>query len=213
MRFVVGKADEIPPGSRKIVRVAGRSIGVFNVAGEYHAIRNRCPHQGAPLCEGKLWGALKSDAPGVFEYNGTKDIIACIQHGWEFSVRTGQSWCDPKRLRVRAYQVDVQEPEAVGADTPAAQMDTVKNPLIVTANPRSTDPTAPLGTRSERTGEPEPAEAIAEAEEPPAPGMVKGPYAVETFPVTVEGGYLYLVIDVVDVAASQLSRRELHPTR
>ena len=33
MKFVVGKADEIPPGSRKIVRVAGRSIGVFNVAG------------------------------------------------------------------------------------------------------------------------------------------------------------------------------------
>ena len=64
---------------------------------EYFAIRNRCPHQGAPLCEGKLWGALKSDVPGSFEYNETKDILACIQHGWEFSVRTGQSWCDPAR--------------------------------------------------------------------------------------------------------------------
>ena len=155
VRFVVGKAEEIPPGSRKIVRVAGRSIGVFNVAGEYYAIRNRCPHQGAPLCEGKLWGALKSDVPGSFEYNPVKDILACIQHGWEFSVRTGQSWCDPKRLRVRAYQVAVEDPEA------------------------------------------------------PAPGMVKGPYAVETFPVTVEGGYLYLVVDVVDVAASPPSRTEL----
>src|SRR5919107_1421751 len=76
VRFVVGKADEIPPGSRKIVRVAGRSIGVFNVAGEYYAIRNRCPHQGAPLCEGKLWGVLKSDVPGSFEYDGSKEIIA-----------------------------------------------------------------------------------------------------------------------------------------
>jgi 3-phenylpropionate/trans-cinnamate dioxygenase ferredoxin subunit len=125
VRFVVGKAEEIPPGSRKIVRVAGRSIGVFNVAGEFYAIRNRCPHQGAPLCEGKLWGALKSDVPGSFEYNPVKDIIACIQHGWEFSVRTGQSWCDPKRLRVRAYQVDIQEPEAVGSDTPTATLDSV----------------------------------------------------------------------------------------
>ena len=211
MRFVVGKADEIPPGSRKIVRVAGRSIGVFNVAGEYYAIRNRCPHQGAPLCEGKLWGALKSDMPGTFEYNETKDILACIQHGWEFSVRTGQSWCDPKRLRVRAYQVDVQEPDAVGPDMPAAQMDTVKNPLIVTANPRPTDPTVPLGTRSERTSGPD--AQVAEDPEAPAPGMVKGPYAVETFPVAVEGGYLYLVVDVVDVAASQLSRNELRATR
>jgi nitrite reductase/ring-hydroxylating ferredoxin subunit len=211
MRFVVGKADEIPPGSRKIVRVAGRSIGVFNVAGEYYAIRNRCPHQGAPLCEGKLWGALKSDTPGTFEYNETKDIIACIQHGWEFSVRTGQSWCDPKRLRVRAYQVDVQEPDEVGPDTPAAQMDTVKNPLIVAANPRPTDPTAPLGPGAERTSGPD-AQAT-EDPEAPAPGMVKGPYAVETFPVTVEGGYLYLVVDVVDVAASALSRNELRATR
>jgi 3-phenylpropionate/trans-cinnamate dioxygenase ferredoxin subunit len=201
---VVGKSDEIPPGSRKIVRVAGRSIGVFNVDGQYYAIRNRCPHQGAPLCEGKLWGALKSDVPGSFEYSGTKDIIACIQHGWEFSLRTGQSWCDPKRLRVRAYQVDVQEPEAVGTDTPAATMDTVKNPLIVTANPRPNDPTAPLGTRAERTAGPDAALALDAAEdaEAPAPGMVKGPYAVETFPVSVEGGYLYLVVDVVDVAAN-----------
>src|SRR4051812_29240347 len=187
MRFVVGKSDEIPPGSRKIVRVAGRSIGVFNVDGQYYAIRNRCPHQGAPLCEGKLWGALKSDVPGSFEYNSTKDILACIQHGWEFSVRTGQSWCDPKRLRVRAYQVDVEKPEAIGEDIPTATMDTVKNPLIVTANPRPTDPTTSLGTRADRVG---PAEAPpAEDPEAPAPGMVKGPYAVETFPVTVEGGY------------------------
>src|SRR4051812_29321571 len=211
MRFVVGKADEIPPGSRKIVRVAGRSIGVFNVAGEYYAIRNRCPHQGAPLCEGKLWGALKSDAPGSFEYNSTKDIIACIQHGWEFSVRTGKSWCDPKRLRVRAYQIDVEEPEAVNPDMPAASLDAVKNRMIVTANPPPPDPTAPPGTRSERAGEPD--APAAEDPEAPAPGMVKGPYAVETFPVNVEGGYLYLVVDVVDVAASAPSRNEIRTAR
>jgi 3-phenylpropionate/trans-cinnamate dioxygenase ferredoxin subunit len=206
VRFVVGKAEEIPPGSRKIVRVAGRSIGVFNVAGEYYAIRNRCPHQGAPLCEGKLWGAIKSDAPGTFEYNSTKDIIACIQHGWEFSVRTGQSWCDPSRLRVRSYQVAVEAPEAVGEETPTATPDTVKNRMIVTANPPPPDPSEVLITRAERVGAPD---APAEDPEAPAPGMVKGPYAVETFPVTVEGGYLYLVVDVVDVAASAPSRTEL----
>jgi nitrite reductase/ring-hydroxylating ferredoxin subunit len=219
VRFVVGKADEIPPGSRKIVRVAGRSIGVFNVAGEYYAIRNRCPHQGAPLCEGKLWGALKSDVPGSFEYNSTKDILACIQHGWEFSVRTGQSWCDPRRLRVRAYQVAVENPEAVSPDTPAATMDSVKNRMIVTANPPPPDPTAALGRRDDHTAGADasvPADApVAPAEDPeaPAPGMVKGPYAVETFPVAIEGGYLYLVVDVVDVASSPPSRNEIRATR
>ncbi|MGE3269331.1 MAG: Rieske (2Fe-2S) protein [Chloroflexota bacterium] len=199
MKFVVGKSEEIPPGSRKIVRVAGRSIGIFNVGGEYFAIRNRCPHQGAPLCEGKLWGALKSDVPGSFEYNETKDILACIQHGWEFSVRTGQSWCDPKRLRVRAYTVNIENPESVTPDMPAATLDSVKNRMIVTANPTPTAPNEP-GTRAAHTDGPD---AVApEDPEAPAPGMVKGPYAVETFPVTVESGYLYLVVDVVDVAST-----------
>ena len=197
MKFVVGKVDEIPPGGRKIVRVAGRSIGVFNVGGEYHAIRNRCPHQGAPLCEGKLWGVLKSDVPGSFEYDSNKEILTCIWHGWEFSLKTGQSWCDPQRLRVRAYEVSMEPPAALPPETPIAIADAVKNPLIETV--KSTPPPAEPGTT--------PAEVAAanggpsaEDAEAPAPGMVKGPYTVETYPVSVEGGYLYLVIDLADVA-------------
>jgi nitrite reductase/ring-hydroxylating ferredoxin subunit len=182
MRFVVGRADEIRPGGRKIVRVAGRSIGVFNVNGQFHAIRNRCPHQGAALCEGKLWGVLKADAPGSFTYDGSQEILACIQHGWEFSVKTGQSWCDPKRLRVRSYQVSVEDQQDVSPETPVAADDAVKNPMIETVK------SPPLGCGPSSNGDAH------------APGMVKGPYTVETYPVSVEGGYLYLVVDVVDVA-------------
>ena len=211
MKFVVGKVDEIPPGGRKIVRISGRSIGVFNVGGEFYAIRNRCPHQGAALCEGKLWGVLKSDVPGSFEYDGSKEIIACISHGWEFSLKTGQSWCDPQRLRVRSYQVSAEEPTAIGPDTPVAPADVVKNPLIDTANPKPAAPEAPSGAgtpTAAATSEQAGASAgtqPADDPEAPAPGMVKGPYQVETFPVTVEGEYLYLVIDVVDVATPTAS--------
>lgn len=35
--------------------------------------------------------------------------------------------------------------------------------------------------------------------EAPAPGMVKGPYTVATFQVSVEKGRLYLVVDVADL--------------
>jgi len=192
MKFVVGKADEIPPGSRKIVRVEGRSIGVFNVEGQYYAIRNRCPHQGAPLCEGKLWGSLKSDVPGSFEYSGTKDIIACIQHGWEFSLKTGQSWCDPARLRVRSYQVSVENPERIEPDLPTAPDDRVKNPMIKDVTVRT--------AKTATAAAPASAEAPAvDDPDAPAPGMVKGPYAVETYQVSVEEGYLYLLVDVADV--------------
>ena len=48
--------DELPPGGRRIVELDGRSIGVFNVHGSFHAIRNVCPHQLAPLCQGTITG-------------------------------------------------------------------------------------------------------------------------------------------------------------
>ena len=163
MRFVVGSTSEIPPGERKIVTVAGRSIGVFNVGGQFYAIRNRCPHQGAPLCEGKLWGVLKADVPGNFEYDGTKEILACISHGWEFNIRTGQSWCDPSRLRVRSYAVELEDAKAVAAE--------------VAPDEAPPDPEAPV------------------------PGMVKGPYVAETFPVAVEDDLIYVVVDVVDAGS------------
>jgi nitrite reductase/ring-hydroxylating ferredoxin subunit len=38
--------EMIPPGSRKLVDVAGRSIGIFNIQANLYAIRNSCPHQG-----------------------------------------------------------------------------------------------------------------------------------------------------------------------
>lgn len=137
-RYVVARADEIPVGGRLIVEVAGRSIGVFNVDGEFLAIRNRCPHQGAPLCEGRLWGALTASAPGVYDYSRGGEILACIWHGWEFDLRTGQSLCDPQRLRVRRYPADVET-----APTPNAETGTdsvrVPGPYRAEVYPTATD--------------------------------------------------------------------------
>jgi 3-phenylpropionate/trans-cinnamate dioxygenase ferredoxin subunit len=147
LKYVVAAADEIPPGGRKIVDVGGRSVGVFNVDGEYFALRNRCPHQGGALCEGKLWGSLRATKPGDFEYSATKEILTCPWHGWEFHVRTGQSWCEPRRLRVRRYDVTVEDGNVLTAEADA-----------------------------------------------PAEGMVRGPFVVETYPVTVQGTYIVVEI-------------------
>ncbi len=117
-RHVVGRVEEIPPGGRKIITVAGRSIGIFNVHGEFFALRNRCPHQGGPLCEGLLWGMLHARVPGELEYTRAGEILTCAWHGWEFDIRTGQSWCDPERLRVRRYDVHVEPGDTLAADTP-----------------------------------------------------------------------------------------------
>ena len=45
-------------------------------------------------------------------YLGKGEIIRCPWHGWEFDIRTGQSYCDPGRVGTRIYPVAVE-----GGDT------------------------------------------------------------------------------------------------
>ena len=106
--YPVATLNEIPPGSRKIVEIAGRSIGVFNVGGAFYALRNRCPHQGGPLCQGRLGGSVVSRKPGEYVYIREGEILPCPWHGWEFDIKTGQSWFDPAGTRVRTYTVTIE---------------------------------------------------------------------------------------------------------
>src|ERR1035437_361183 len=94
-RYVVAPVDELPPGTRKFLTIDERPIAVFNIKGEFFGLLNRCPHQGAALCEGPLIGLAQSSDPGEIEYTKLGEIIRCPWHGWEFDIRTGQSYCDP----------------------------------------------------------------------------------------------------------------------
>jgi nitrite reductase/ring-hydroxylating ferredoxin subunit len=107
-KYIVAAVADIPPGERRIVEIAGRSIGVFNVNGEFFALRNRCPHQGGELCNGPVGGFVSSSGPGDYHLSRQGEIVRCPWHGWEFDIRTGQSWFDPKRVRVRSYDVSVE---------------------------------------------------------------------------------------------------------
>ena len=101
-KHVVAAVDEIPPGGRKRVIVAGRALVVFNLDGEFFALGDRCPHRGGPLSHGQLTGLLEASEPGVYRYTRRGEIIRCPWHSWEFDIRTGKSWCDP-RVRARQY--------------------------------------------------------------------------------------------------------------
>ena len=114
-RYIVATVDEIPPGERKIVELAGRRIGVFNLGGEFFALRSRCPHQGGPLCAGRLSGLVQAARPGEYAYSRANEILRCPWHGWEFDIRTGQSWIDPAQTRVRRYPVTVEAGESLEA--------------------------------------------------------------------------------------------------
>src|SRR5260370_41770743 len=107
MKYVVAAVEEIPPGQRKIVDVGGRSVGVFNVGGEFFAVLNRCPHQGGPLCKGETLGFLRPGEVGEFQYSRAGEIVRCPWHGWEYDLRTGQSWFDPGRVFLPPHNVPV----------------------------------------------------------------------------------------------------------
>jgi nitrite reductase/ring-hydroxylating ferredoxin subunit len=112
-KHVVAAARELPPGSRKLVRVKGRPIALFNIGGEFFALLNRCPHQGGSLVDGVLTGLVQSREPGRYDYSRRGEILRCPWHGWEFDVRTGQSWCDPGKVQVKNYAVAVEPGQAV----------------------------------------------------------------------------------------------------
>lgn len=112
VRAVVARADEVAPGEAKAFTVEGREIAVFNLDGEYFALSNRCPHEGGPLACGRIVGLFDADEPGRYRYSPERRLLKCPWHGWEFDVRTGRSWCDPRRLRAQSYAVSV----AHGAD-------------------------------------------------------------------------------------------------
>jgi len=112
-RHVVAAVDELPPGSRKFLVIDERPIAIFNVKGEFFGLLNRCPHQGASLCEGPLIGLAEAELPGEVRYTRRGEILRCPWHGWEFDIRTGQSWCDPNDMKIRQFRLAVEEGEAL----------------------------------------------------------------------------------------------------
>jgi nitrite reductase/ring-hydroxylating ferredoxin subunit len=113
MRVVVAPLRRFPSGERRIVEVGGRSIGVFHVGEYFYGIRNRCPHQGGPLCLGHLLGDAVADAPGRAEVVRDPLRIACPWHGWEYDLDTGQSFMGAVAPGVRSYGVELSPGEAV----------------------------------------------------------------------------------------------------
>lgn len=90
----VAKVGEIPEGQGRVFEVDGRMIAVFQDEGEYYAMDDACPHQGAPLSDG-----LVAD----------KTVI-CTWHGWRFSLETGRH-LEGSRCRVTTYPVRVEGDE------------------------------------------------------------------------------------------------------
>ncbi len=125
-RHVVAPVSEIAPGDHQLFTVRGRPIAIFNVNGAFYGMLNRCPHQGGSLCDGIVTGLVESKTPGEYVYSRQGEFIRCPWHGWEFEIRTGQSYCDPERIRTRAYPVVTESGETLVKGPYVAETVTVR---------------------------------------------------------------------------------------
>lgn len=88
----VAKVGSIAEGQGETFTVEGRLVAVFNRGGEYFAIDDLCPHQGASLGAGEL------DDEGA---------VACPWHAWRFRIDNG-AWCDNPTLTVDTFEVRIR---------------------------------------------------------------------------------------------------------
>lgn len=91
------------PGQRALIEAEGKSLVLFNIGGQFHAIDDSCPHQGSSLCGGRLEG----------------EVIQCCAHGLRFNLRTGYL-LNSTQLKVARYPVE-QEGERVFIVIPAQE--------------------------------------------------------------------------------------------
>ena len=90
----VARAEDVPPGSARVVRAGERELALFNVGGVFYATQSECLHLKGPLGDGKLDGC----------------VITCPWHGWQYDVTTGENEFD-RALALETFAVIVEDGE------------------------------------------------------------------------------------------------------
>ncbi|MBJ8431979.1 Rieske 2Fe-2S domain-containing protein [Acinetobacter pittii] len=85
--------EKIPnSGERAFFKIGDKTLALFNVAAQFYAIDDSCPHQGASLFSGRLEGR----------------VIQCCAHGLRFDLTNG-CLVTSSLLKVATYPVEVIE--------------------------------------------------------------------------------------------------------
>jgi 3-phenylpropionate/trans-cinnamate dioxygenase ferredoxin subunit len=88
-------ADELPPGSLRLVHLEDVSVCVYNLSGRLCAIEDRCSHDDGPLCEG--------------DYDPDEGVVVCPRHGARFDICSGRALTLPAYEPVATFPVVVED--------------------------------------------------------------------------------------------------------
>ena len=106
MKFDVGAESEFLEGSMRIMDLGQREVGVVRWRGKFHALRNICPHLGAPVCTGPMAAFLtEGEQAWQLEADWERLVLTCPWHRWEFDIATGRSVLGA--YAVKTYDVKV----------------------------------------------------------------------------------------------------------
>jgi len=87
----VASIEEILDGKRLHLEIDDIPIVIFNIAGDFYAIGDKCSHDDGPLGDGELTGYK----------------VACPRHGAQFDVRTGEALTMPAVVDIPAYPIKI----------------------------------------------------------------------------------------------------------
>jgi toluene monooxygenase system ferredoxin subunit len=91
-RAAICKTGDVPANGIRQFEVGAVKLCVVNAGDRFFACQAFCPHEGIALCEGVFDG----------------DVLTCLEHLWQWSLRSGG---EPRGLAERAlqmYEVEVQ---------------------------------------------------------------------------------------------------------
>jgi nitrite reductase/ring-hydroxylating ferredoxin subunit len=117
----LAERDLPAPGEIRVVEIRHHRVGVMRVGDEFHALADRCPHRGAPLCSaGEVVTDIQRAADGNLTLGEQGALIRCPWHKWDFEIATGRCPADAK-MRVRRYAVRREGGDViVSLDSPAS---------------------------------------------------------------------------------------------
>jgi nitrite reductase/ring-hydroxylating ferredoxin subunit len=84
--------DDLWVGEMEVFKVGAGEVLLIKHDRQFFAYQARCPHQDAPLVEGKL----------------EKGVLTCRVHLWQFAAATGCG-INPATCRLTRYPVEIQD--------------------------------------------------------------------------------------------------------
>jgi len=87
--------SELPSGESRLVTWEDLEIGVFNCAGTFYAIEDRCSHDDGPLAEGS--------------FDPDTCTVECPRHGSLFDLATGKPKTLPAYVPVDTFPVIIED--------------------------------------------------------------------------------------------------------